>query len=242
MTTDLRTIDNEALIAISDGHPLIRHLVPHRVPGQPAWSYGSAVALVNGYWDGVDEGRDIMLVGPAQDAAELAGRLLGEGRPISLPAAAYELMPGGLFIEPSAWGFRWLDTPSSRPRDDATWLEQADAEIDRLLDDAFPEASFRPGSSRIRGWAGIRDGDGRLIATAADTTEAPGLGFVAAITTRPELRGQGLGTRVTGWILDRLVEREGTAALWHYGANVAAARVYDSLGMRSLPMVAVRVS
>jgi GNAT superfamily N-acetyltransferase len=149
-----------------------------------------------------------------------------------------------VLAEPHGWGFRWLDAPTALPAgppadDPARWLPaDSRAELDRLIDEAFPEASFKPGSPRVRQWAGIRDQDGRLIACAADTTEAPGVGFVAAITTRPELRGQGLGRRVTGWTLNRLVEREGLAALWHYGGNLAAARVYDALGMQRLDMVA----
>ena len=147
--------------------------------------------------------------------------------------------PDGVLTQPHGWGFRWLDAPTSPAVEAARWLPAAsEDEVQRLLDDAFPEASFKPGDPRVRQWAGIRDDAGRLVACAADTTEAPGVGFVAAITTRPELRGHGLGRRVTGWTLDRLVEREGLAALWHYGGNVSAAKVYDALGMRRLDMVA----
>jgi GNAT superfamily N-acetyltransferase len=250
VSPDLRTLDTDQLVAISGRHPLVRHLAPHRVPGDTAWSYGGAVALVNGYWDGVDVGGDIIVVGPAEDAATLTEALAAEQRrPMSVPAAAYALLPDGVLTQPHGWGFRWLDAPtalrsgasapSALPADEAHWLPEASrGELDRLIDEAFPEASFKPGSPRVRQWAGIRDHDGRLIACAADTTEAPGVGFVAAITTRPELRGHGLGRRVTGWTLNRLVEREGLAALWHYGGNLAAARVYDALGMRRLDMVA----
>jgi GNAT superfamily N-acetyltransferase len=156
-----------------------------------------------------------------------------------VPAAAYGLLPDGVLRRPQGWGFRWLDRPTSLQIDGVGWLPtDHEGEVGRLLDEAFPEASFKPGDPRVRQWAGIRDGDRRLVACAADTTEAPGVGFVAAITARPELRGHGLGRRVTGWTLDRLVEREGQAALWHYGGNLAAAKVYDALGMRRLDMVA----
>jgi GNAT superfamily N-acetyltransferase len=248
VSPDLRTLDNDELVAISGGHPLVRHLAPHRVPGDTAWSYGQAVALVNGYWDGVDEGGDIIVVGPAQDAATLTEALAREqARPMSVPADAYALLPDEVLTQPHAWGFRWLVAPSLRqPRHagrlPVTWLPEASQdELQRLLDDAFPEASFKPGNPRVRQWAGVRDDTGRLVACAADTTETPGVGFVAAITTRPELRGQGLGRRVTGWTLNRLVEREGLAALWHYGGNVSAAKVYDALGMHRLDMVAASV-
>jgi GNAT superfamily N-acetyltransferase len=243
MSTALRPVDEDELVLRSGRHPLVRHLAPHRVPGDTAWSYGAAVALVNGYWDGADEGGDIMVVGPAQDAARLAQALAEEQRrPISLPAAAFELLPDGLLTDPHGWGFRWVDSPVGADPAAAGWLSHADAddEVRRLLDDAFPDASFKPGSPRIRAWAGVRDETGRLIACAADTTETPGVGFVAAITVRPDLRGQGLGRRVTGWTLDRLAEREGLAALWHYGGNRSAARVYDALGMHRLDMVAAK--
>lgn len=244
MRSPLRTVDTDELLARSDGHPLVRHLAPHRVPGDTAWVYGRAVALVNGYWDGADEGGDIIVVGPAPDAATLSETLAQElHRPMSVPAAAYALVPTGVLTEPHGWGFRWLDRPALLPPGDGGrpvhWLpEDSRGELDRLIDEAFPDASFKPGSPRVRQWAGVRGDDGRLIACAADTTETAGVGFVAAITTRPELRGQGLGRLVTGWTLNQLVQREGLAALWHYGGNLAAARVYDALGMQRLDMVA----
>ena len=206
MTTTLRTADDDDLVRISAGHPLIRHLVPHRVATEAAWSYGSAVALVNGYWDAADEPGDLMLVGPPEDAAALARLLVPQRRPMAMPAAAYELLPAGLLEKPSPWGFRWSDSPTRTAPDAAAWLDSR-PEVEQLLDEAFPDASFRPSSPRVRGWAGIRDAEGRLVACAADTTEAPGVGFVAAITTSPELRGNSLGRQVTGWLVDRLVER-----------------------------------
>jgi len=242
VSTTLRVLDNDDLVRICGGHPLIRHLAPHRIDGQPAWSYGSAVALVNGYWDGEDPGGDIMVVGPDDEAAALAQLLRGEGRRIGLPVSAYDLLQDGLLLEPSRWAFRWVDAPVGADAHAAEWLVDADGEVDALLDEAFPEASFRPGSPRVAGWAGIRDDTGRLVACAADTTETPGVGFVAAIATRTDLRGAGLGRTVTGWILDRLVEREGLASLWNYGGNLAAARVYDALGMQTLSMVNGRPS
>lgn len=238
MSTALQTIDPEDLVRRSGGHPLVRHLAPHRVKGEPTWAYGAAVGLVNGYWADAGDAADLMVVGPAQDAAALATLLAAQGRPVSMPAAAYDLVDNGVLAERSRWGFRWIDEPLADDPTGVSWLHGAEDEVAALLDEAFPDASTRPGSPRVAGWAGLRDDDGRLIACAADTTEAPGVGFVAAITTRAELRGQRLGRRVTGWTLNRLVEREGTAALWHYGGNLAAARLYDALGMRSLPMVA----
>lgn len=239
----LRTLDDDELVRVSRGHPLIRHLAPHRIKAHPGWAYGRAVALVSGYWDNVDVGGDIMMTGPAEDSAALARLLLPEGRPMSLPRAGYELLPPGLLTEPSPWSFRWTDIPTGVAADAAAWVDDP-AAIDELLDEAFPEASFRPSSSRVRGWAAVRDDPARgghgFAACAADTTEAPGVGFVAAIATRTDLRGKGLGKDVTGWIVDRLVEREGTAALWHFDGNVSAGRVYDALGMHRLAMTAAR--
>ena len=243
VSTGLLTIDDDDLVRISGGHPLVRHLIPHQIKGQVAWAYGSAVALVSGYWDSTDAGGDIMMVGPPDDAAELAKLLVPLGRAMSIPAAAYDLLPAGLLVEPSGWSFRWADSPTGTSVDAAEWLRPEDAaEVDELLDAAFPEASFRPSSPRVRGWAGVRDDDGQLVACLGDSTEAPGVGFVASITSRTDRRGQGLGRQVTGWALDRLVDREGVAALWHFDGNLAARRTYDALGLYRLAMVAARPS
>lgn len=241
MTTTLRTVETDELIDLSDHHPLVRHLAPHRVEGYPSWAFGRAVALFNGYW-AKPEDHDVMVIGPPDDAATLATTLAHElARPLSLPAEAFALLDEGLLTETFTWGFRWVDEPLGADPAAAQWLTPGDdAEITGLLDSGFPDASMRPGSPRVQGWAGVRSDEGRLVAVAADTTETPGVGFVASITAVPALRGTGLGRRVTGWLLDRLVEREGQAALWHYGGNHAAAGLYDALGMRSLPMAAGR--
>jgi GNAT superfamily N-acetyltransferase len=181
-------------------------------------------------------------MGDGPDAAALAV-LLGErlGRQVSMPRAVYELTPAGAFPEVSPWGFRWVEAPVGADPEAARWLTPEEhPEVERLLDESFPHASFRPSSPRARRWAGVHDADGRLVACAGDTTEAPGVGFVAAITTASDLRGRGIGRTLTGWVLDRLVEDEGLAALWHYGGNAEAIRVYDALGMRRLDMVGAR--
>jgi len=241
VTTTLRTIGTDELIALSDHHPLVRHLAPHRVAGYPSWAFGRAVVLLNGYW-AKPEDHDVMVVGPPDDSAALARALAGElARPLSLSADAFAALGDDVLTDTFTWGFRWADQPVGAGLADAQWLAEHDeGEVATLLDEAFPDASMRPGSPRVRAWAGMRDDTGRLVAVAADTTETPGVGFVASITSRPELRGQGLGRRITGWLLDRLVEREGQAALWHYGGNHAADRLYDALDMHSLPMVAGR--
>lgn len=186
MSTALRTLDDDDLVRVCGGHPLIRHLLPHRLPTQPGWSYGQAVAVASNYWE-AEDGGDIMMVGPADDAAELARLLLPQGRSLSMPTAAYDLLGADVLTDVSPWSFRWADSPNGTAHDAAAWTEDRTA-VDQLLDEAYPDASVRPRSARARAWAGIHDADGRLIACAADTSEAPGVGFVAAIATRPELR------------------------------------------------------
>ena len=69
---------------------------------------------------------------------------------MALPAAAYDLVPPGLLVEPSRWGFRWVDAPVGSSPDDAQWLRRRRRRGRRvLLDEAFPDASFRPGSPRV---------------------------------------------------------------------------------------------
>lgn len=236
MPPTLLTLDPADAVTASGDHPLVAQYAPHLVPGRPAWRYAAAIGVVYDYWGH----QDLAVVGPDADAAGLA-RSLGEELALwaSMPLSAAALLPSGFLLDPHEWELRWVTAPVGEPPDAARWLRPEEyADVAALLDVAFTDASTRPGSPLVRRWAGIRDPDGRLVACAADTTGNPTLGFVASITTLPGLRGGGLGRRVTGWVLDRLVAEHGRAALWLNGDNAPAIAVYDRLRMSRLRLVA----
>lgn len=75
----------------------------------------------------------------------------------------------------------------------------------------------------------IRTAGGRLDACAADTSGAP-VGHLSAIATRPECRGQGLGTAISAWLTRQLLAEFDLVTLGVYADNPAALRLYDRLG------------
>ncbi|GAA3133792.1 hypothetical protein GCM10010466_25500 [Planomonospora alba] len=119
------------------------------------------------------------------------------------------------------------------------WLPaEADGRVAELLAVASPSAWAVPGLAGIRRWAGVRGGDGALLAVAADAWSAPQVGFVAGVATAPAFRGRGLGEAVCRFVVGELAAGHGRVALMVDSDNAGAIRVYERLGMRLRPVAA----
>jgi GNAT superfamily N-acetyltransferase len=104
----------------------------------------------------------------------------------------------------------------------------ADAEIDALLDLAFPTSVSRPGDPRVRRWYGIRSGKD-LVACAADRSRG-GVGHIAGVAVHPDHRRRSLGTAVTA-ALTRLLHAEfGMCSLSVMSDASGPRRLYERLG------------
>jgi ribosomal protein S18 acetylase RimI-like enzyme len=235
MRAVLVPVDAAEAVRASGDHPLIAHLTASPADPPLHWRLGRAVALADDYWGRVN----LCAIGPVTDVVALVDAVAHLDYWMSVPAEAAAELPEHTLGDRHGWAFRWTTTPTGVRRDAASWLHAGDEpELSELLDAAFPAASVRVGHRRARRWAGVRDGGGELVACAVDATQHPEVGFVASIATRPDARGQGFGTLVTGWLVDRLVEERGRAALWVDQDNPAANAVYDRLAMTELRMTA----
>lgn len=187
----MQTLSSPAeLLAASGADPLVEHLLPHVVPGAPLLAGGGAVLFVYDYWDGAGA----QLVGPPDAGAALLAGAAGELPTdyIGVPEASVPLLDG-VFTPDVSWRFRWTWTRPAAAAVAARWLADSEhEEVEELLAASFPDASARPGNRHAQRWAGIRDGGGRLIATAADCTESE-IGFMASVATDVRLRRSGLG-------------------------------------------------
>ena len=213
-----------------------------RRPLVRGWVRGSAVA-----WLGTDaeERRSYLsALGPPSAVAELLAVLVDGGLPelpprqrVTLPRGTAALLPAWVGLDGVDWDFRWTPAPfPPQPGEEAVVPLPDDAlpEVAALLRAGSPRASVQPGHPAVRGWVGLRDpDDDRLLAAAADTSGATGVGHLSSIAVHPSARGRGLGRAVTAALTRRLLAAGAdVVTLGMYADNVAGRALYDSLGWR----------
>ena len=220
-----------AEVLLATGHdPFARGSL--RRPMARGWMSGRAVA-----WMGVDaEERTSYLsaLGPPAEVGALIGMLVEEVPPkqrMTLPRGTPVHLPAWMSIDGTDWDFRWLGAPPPvQPGEDAVEEVPDGDEVGALLTASSPTASALPGDPGIRRWVGVRS-EGRLIACAADTSAATGIGHLSSIAVHPSARGRGLGRVVTAALTRRLFD-EGCdmVTLGMYADNTYGRAMYDALG------------
>ena len=213
------------LLATLPGDWLLAQLTGLWDDTRPAYALGGAVLLHHMFGDEPEP----VVVGDPDDAVALT-RAFAPSTPLSVPEeAGKRLVAEDGLTEHVGWAFRWTDEPSHLAITGEPEWAADEAEVKDVLTEGFPDASLPVGHPTVRRWAGLRR-DGRLVAVAADATVAEGLGFLASITTRPDVRGTGAGLAVTAWATDELIREHGTAGLWLMSDNAVANAVYTRLG------------
>lgn len=188
-------------------------------------------------------GSHLVVLGPGDAAARVALEILALDAPadgqdirvVSLPRDADRQLASAYALDPrNDW--EWLSTrtaPPDQPGEAGVrWLgEDEHDDIAELLSVWSPRHDADPGRPGVLRWCGVRDGTGRLVATAAHTEHRPGVPHLASVATAGDVRGQGLGAAVTAWLTRRLLE-EGTGwvTLAMYSDNPLARRLYQRLG------------
>lgn len=221
----------EVLLA-TDSDPFARAVLRRHV--LQGWLGDGAVA-----WLGVDNEERVSYLsalGEPPRVAALLAELLTELPPkqrITVPRGTAALLPAWVGLEDWAdWDFRWLVVPPPvQPGEQDVVADVDEVAVKALLAEASPTASAQPGDPSVRRWWGIPSGDGGLIACAADTSSATGVGHLSSIATSPARRGGGLGKAVTARLTRALFD-EGcdVVTLGMYAKNDRGRALYDSLG------------
>jgi ribosomal protein S18 acetylase RimI-like enzyme len=227
----LTTLGSAAEVLVATGHdPFARGSLRRSVAR--GWLAGRAVA-----WLGVDaEERTSYLnaLGPPAEVGALLGDLLAELPPrqrLTVPRGTPPHLPAWVSMEMTDWDLRWLGAPPpQQPGEDVVVDVEDDAAVSALLTASSPTASAMPGDPAVRRWVGIRE-DGHLIACAADTSAATGVGHLSSIAVHPLARGRGLGAVVTAALSRRLFD-DGCdiVTLGMYADNDYGRAMYDRLG------------
>jgi GNAT superfamily N-acetyltransferase len=219
----------EVLLA-TDHDPYVRGSL--RRPDVHGWVGSGAVA-----WRATDAEERIgylMSLGEPPAVAALIADLvpeLSDGTRMTLPRGTAPLLPAWVALDGADWDFRWLGTPPAPQPGEDSVVEVPDALVGPLLAVASPTASAQPGDPGVRRWVGVHGGSG-LLACAADTSGATGVGHLSSIAVHPEARGHGLGAAVTAGLMRRMFD-EGCdiVTLGMYADNAAGRALYDHLGM-----------
>jgi ribosomal protein S18 acetylase RimI-like enzyme len=221
----------EVLLA-TDHDPYVRGSL--RSPEVMGWTGHGAVA-----WRATDAEERVsylMSLGSPPAVARLLADLVGEipdGTRVTMPRGTPPLLPAWVAVDGTDWEFFWVDAPMPAQPREAEVVDVLPEEVTPLLVAASPTASARPGDPAVRRWVGVPGPEG-LLACAADTSGATGVGHLSSIAVHPSARGQGLGAAVTAALTRQLFgEGMDVVTLGMYADNAAGFGLYRHLGMRN---------
>jgi len=210
-----------------------------------AWRAGAATGVLADR----RRGRSLVVVGAAEDAAALVAAVLDEAAPqlVTLPRGTPDLLAaahpalGARLVGGDDWDWFWTrSAPAQRLPGEADVVELAvggagapgpDAEpVRALLAAGNPRSSVRPGDAHAKRWVGVRSGRDVVACVASTADDGGPAPHLAAVATRPDLRGRGLGAAVTAAVTRLLLREAPVVTLGMYADNDVARRMYGRLG------------
>lgn len=165
-----------------------------------------------------------------EDVAELA-RLIGQGESAAFLQADPVVLPPELKPTLEADGVQMIAAAPVASFEDerVTQLGRADAAEMLAL-----ATLTRPGPFTLRAldlgrfW-GVRD-EGRLIAMAGERMAPTGYTELSGVCSHPDVRGRGFGRLMSRYVAGRISAKGDTPFLHAFASNVAAIRLYESIG------------
>ncbi|PYC63430.1 GNAT family N-acetyltransferase [Micromonospora arborensis] len=169
--------------------------------------------------------------------------LVGPGAVVAVTGTA-EPLPRGWTVDADIAGVQMIDVEVDAADDpEAVRLTASDLpEMVSLIARTQP-GPFLPRTVELGTYLGLRR-DGALVAMAGERVHPPGWTEISAVCTAPEVRGQGLATRLVQAVAAGIRARGERPFLHAAASNTTAIRLYESIGFtlrRHTTFRAVRV-
>jgi predicted GNAT family acetyltransferase len=181
----------------------------------------------------------------SQASADAILPLIESGESVLMIQATRPVVPAGAIVETERLGVQMIAegvTFSPQPPTGAEPLGDADAlEMIELAELTRP-GPFRARTHTMSQFFGIRR-EGRLVAMAGERLRLPGFSEVSGVCSHPDWRGHGFARALSIFIASRITGRGETPFLHAWADNVAAIRLYETLGftLRSeMPTMALK--
>lgn len=141
------------------------------------------------------------------------------------------VVPAGLVAVQRALAAQMVATRRihGEPLAGMTTLGDADADDMLRLARLTQPGPFMPRTHRLGGFVGVRDG-AQLAAMAGERLRLPGYTEISGVCTHPDHRGRGLARALSAAVAERVQQRGEQPFLHAWKMNVAAIRLYESLG------------
>jgi ribosomal protein S18 acetylase RimI-like enzyme len=181
----------------------------------------------------------------SQASADAMLPLIGPGETLLLIQATRATVPQGAIVETERLGVQMVaqgvpfapELPAG-----AEPLGDADAAEMMALAELTRPGPFRAQTHTMSQFFGIRR-DGRLVAMAGERLQLPGYSEVSGVCSHPDWRGHGFARSLSIFIASRITARGETPFLHSWADNVAAIRLYETLGFiprSEMPTMAIR--
>ncbi len=244
----MRKLNDRQISALLGGDPLRRWVAQDGAPATRVWCSddGTAAAIAR---PALSQRDRVLLLGEEPAVADLFRDLLPLLGPTYRPFGDRRLIDHILRHVPGLerrGEFSWMSCSAGQVHPDphpwpVEWAEPQDAEaITALLTRNFPDSYAQPGRTGVQRWAKIAHGN-RIMATGAWAWSAATVGLISGVTVDIGLRGTGLGRAIASFLVHEALRTFGTVGLLVDEDNVPAVRLYRSLGMRPVPLLAARV-
>ena len=181
----------------------------------------------------------------SQASADAMLPLIEPGETLLLIQASRATVPRGAVVETERLGVQMVAdglTFSPEPPAGAGPLGDADAAEMIALAQLTKPGPFQSRTHTMSQFFGIRR-EGRLVAMAGERMQLPGYSEVSGVCSHPDWRGHGFARDLSVFIASRITARGETPFLHAWADNVAAIRLYETLGftLRSeMPTMAIR--